>query len=73
MGFASAMPGLNGLLAAEEINRERPVPVIVISGRHDVESRAAAAANIVAFLAKPIKPTELRAAVESVASSGARA
>ena len=32
-----AMPGLNGLAAAAEINREHPAPVILISGRHDAE------------------------------------
>ncbi len=34
-----AMPGLDGLAAAE-VNRERPVPVILFSGRHDVEPPA---------------------------------
>jgi CheY-like chemotaxis protein len=64
-----AMAGLNGLAAAAEINRDRPVPVILISGRHDVHSRAAASAHVIAFLAKPIKPPDLRAAVESVAAT----
>src|SRR5579884_1418552 len=63
-----AMAGLNGLAAAAEVNRERQVPVILISGRHDVESRAAAEAHAVAFLAKPIKPAELMAVVELVAA-----
>jgi len=61
-----AMTGLNGLAAAAEINRERPVPVVLISGRHDVESLAAAEDHVVTFLAKPVKEADLRAAVESV-------
>lgn len=62
-----AMPGLNGLAAAAEVNRERHVPVILISGRHDVEP--AAEPHVVAFLAKPVKPAELRSAVEAVTAS----
>src|SRR5436309_3383032 len=36
------MPLLNGLAAAAEVNRDRHVPVILISGRHDAESLDAA-------------------------------
>src|SRR5690349_4689777 len=32
-----AMPVLDGLAAAAEVNRDRRVPVILITGRHDVE------------------------------------
>ncbi len=63
-----AMPGLNGLAAAAEINRQRPVPVILLSGRHEVESLAAQEAHVVAFLLKPVKPPALRAAVEAAAT-----
>ena len=63
-----AMPGLNGLAAAAEVNREQRVPVVLISGRHDAEPRAAVEAHVVAFLAKPIKSAELKATVESVAT-----
>ncbi len=63
-----AMPGLSGLAAAAEINRERPVPVILLSGRHDAESLAATEAQVIAFLAKPVKQAALKAAVESVAT-----
>ena len=62
-----AMPGLTGLAAAAEVNRERPVPVVLISGRHDIEGGALAAAHVVRFLAKPIKNADLKAAVEAVA------
>jgi CheY-like chemotaxis protein len=61
-----AMPGLDGLAAAAEINRERPVPVVLISGRHDAQSLAAVEGAVVTFLAKPVKEKDLRAAVEAV-------
>jgi CheY-like chemotaxis protein len=64
-----AMPGLDGLAAAAEVNRGRPVPVILFSGRHDVESPARAAGSpVIKFLAKPVNEAELTAAVESVAA-----
>src|SRR3954471_22782952 len=50
-----AMPGLDGLAAAAEVNRERPVPVILISGQHEAESLAATAGVVVTFLAKPVE------------------
>jgi CheY-like chemotaxis protein len=60
-----AMPGLDGLAAAAEINRARPVPVVLISGRHDAQSLATVE-GVVTFLAKPVKEKDLRAAVEAV-------
>jgi CheY-like chemotaxis protein len=62
------MPGLDGLAAAAEVNRERSVPVIVLSGRHEAEDACVAAAHVVGFLPKPVKNAELRSAVESVAA-----
>jgi CheY-like chemotaxis protein len=68
-----AMPGLNGLAAAAEVNRERPVPVILFSGRHDVPPPAAAGGGpVVKFLAKPMQEAELRAAIESAAAAAGR-
>jgi CheY-like chemotaxis protein len=61
------MPGLDGLAAAAEVNRERAVPVVVISGRHDVrlpESPVGGAP--VRVLTKPVTESDLRAAVEAV-------
>ena len=60
-----AMPGLDGLAAAAEINRARPVPVVLISGRHDAQSLATVE-GVVTFLAKPVKEKDLRAAVEAI-------
>lgn len=63
-----AMPGL---AAAAEVNCDRPVPVILISGRHDVEPLARADDRLVVrFLAKPVREAELRAAIASL-STGA--
>jgi CheY-like chemotaxis protein len=66
-----AMPGVNGLDAIAEVNRERPVPAILLSGRHDVASLAATTDAVVAFLLKPVKEPDLRAAVEAVAAGSA--
>jgi CheY-like chemotaxis protein len=63
-----AMPGLDGLAAAAEVNRERPVPVILLSGRHDAEEASVASAHVVRILLKPVKNAELRSAVDSVAA-----
>ncbi len=66
-----AMPGLDGVAAAAEVNRDRRVPVILISGRHDAEQLARSeGALVVRFLAKPVKEAELRAAIASL-STGA--
>ena len=42
-----AMPGLDGVTAAAEGNRDRRLPVILISGRHDAEDAALASAHVV--------------------------
>jgi len=62
-----AMPGMDGLAAAAEVNRERTVPVILVSGQPDVEQRACGSGHVVRVLAKPVKEAELRAAVEALA------
>ncbi len=68
-----AMPGLNGLAAAREVNRDRPVPVILFSGRHAVEAEAQAeGSQVIKVLLKPVKETELRSAVESVVTAVAK-
>ena len=63
------MPGLDGLEAAAEVNRARPVPVVVISGHHEAELLQRATVDyVMTFLVKPVKPTDLQAAV-TLASS----
>ena len=60
-----AMPGLDGLAVAAALNRDRPVPVILISGRPPDELRdhADGAAALVS-LVKPVKEPDLRAAID---------
>ena len=66
-----AMPGMDGLAAAAELNRERPVPVVLISGRPPADLLARAGGDyVMACLVKPVKEADLRAAVDrAVASS----
>ena len=65
-----AMPGLDGWAAAAEVNRDRVVPVILISGRDGAEALAKADGSpVVKFLAKPVREAELRAAIDAVATT----
>jgi len=58
------MPDLDGIDLAAELNRERAVPVILVSGHHDADLvRRAAADHILAYLIKPISEADLAAAV----------
>jgi response regulator NasT len=58
------MPDMDGLQAAAEVNREVCVPVILITGHHDADILARANTDyIMAYLAKPVKPVELQAAL----------
>jgi response regulator NasT len=58
------MPEMDGIAAAAEVNRERQVPVILITAHHDVDLHACAGTGyIMAYLAKPVKPVDLQAAI----------
>ncbi len=58
------MPEMDGLDAAAEINRDGQMPVILVTAHHDEDVMARSAANyIMAYLAKPVKPHDLQAAV----------
>ncbi len=58
------MPDLDGLEAAAEANRSRPVPVVVISGHHEAPLLERASVDyVMTYLVKPVKPTDLQAAV----------
>jgi len=58
------MPDLDGLEAAAEANRAHPVPVVVISGHHDAPLLERASVDyVMTYLVKPVKPTDLQAAV----------
>jgi two-component system, response regulator PdtaR len=54
------MPDLDGIDAAVQIYRERPVPVIIVSAYHDPELVARAESDhILGYLVKPIKQADL--------------
>jgi response regulator NasT len=54
------MPELDGIDAAVEIYRERPVPVILVSAYHDADLIGRAEADhILGYLVKPIKQGDL--------------
>jgi two-component system, response regulator PdtaR len=58
------MPELDGIDAASELYRERPIPVILVSGFHDSDLIARAEADhILAYLVKPIKQADLAPAI----------
>ncbi len=58
------MPFLDGIQAALELNRERPIPVILISAHHEPELLERAGAEpIVGYLVKPVKPADVETAI----------
>ena len=58
------MPGKDGIEVAEEANRERQVPVILVSAHHDADLIVRAGADhIMAYLIKPIKQADLETAI----------
>lgn len=58
------MPDGDGIQAVAQVNREASIPVILVTGHHDTDVFAQAEANyIMAYLAKPVKPVDLQAAV----------
>jgi response regulator NasT len=58
------MPGLDGITAALSAHRERPTPVVVVTAYHEPQTLAQAAAdNVMAYLVKPVKEPDLKAAI----------
>jgi response regulator NasT len=58
------MPDMDGIEAASQIYRERPVPVILVSAYHDAELIGRAEADhVLAYLVKPIKRADLEPAI----------
>lgn len=54
------MPGMDGIDAAAQVYRERPVPVILVSAHHDTALVERAEADyILGYLVKPIKLADL--------------
>jgi response regulator NasT len=58
------MPDMDGIAAATEISSERLIPFILVSAFHDEELlNRAAKTSVLAYLIKPIKEANLRAAI----------
>jgi len=58
------LAGLDGLAAAEEIDREWDVPVVIVSARDDDKLLERAASSCVAsYLVKPVRDADLKAAI----------
>jgi AmiR/NasT family two-component response regulator len=54
------MPDMDGIDAAAQIYRDRPVPVILVSAFHDPELiERAESDHVLGYLVKPIKPSDL--------------
>jgi response regulator NasT len=58
------MPDMDGIAAAAAVNRDRQVPVILVTAYHDVDLLACAGpGNVMAYLTKPVKLVDLQAAI----------
>ncbi len=58
------MPDMDGIAAATEVCRERPIPVILVSAYHDPELiERAQTGHVLAYLIKPIKQADLETAI----------
>jgi response regulator NasT len=58
------MPDMDGIDAAAAVNRERNVPVVLVSGHTEGELLARSGAEyIMSYLVKPVKPADLQAAI----------
>lgn len=58
------MPDMDGIEAAEQLYRDYPVPVILVSAYHESELIARAESDhVMAYLVKPIKQADLEPAI----------
>ncbi len=58
------MPGTDGIEAASRIERDRPVPIILVSAFHDADLiERAETDHVLAYLVKPIKQSDLEPAI----------
>jgi response regulator NasT len=58
------MPDMNGIEAAARIYRDKPIPVILVSGYHDADYIARAADNhVLGYLIKPVDDAHLATAI----------
>ncbi|HEY7158270.1 MAG TPA: response regulator [Gemmataceae bacterium] len=58
------MPDMDGIEASTAINREREIPIVLVSAHHEAELLVRAGVDhIMAYLVKPVKPADLQAAL----------
>jgi response regulator NasT len=58
------MPDMDGLEAAAAVNRDKRIPVILLSAHHDAELLARLGEDhIMAYLVKPVKEADLKTAI----------
>jgi two-component system, response regulator PdtaR len=58
------MPEMDGLEAASEIYRDRPIPIVVVTAYHDAPFVQRAEENqVLAYMVKPVKETDLAPAI----------
>ena len=58
------MPDMDGLKAAEEVNRDGHVPIILVTGHHEDDLLAQSInGHVMAYLSKPATPVDLQAAI----------
>src|SRR6185312_2944891 len=58
------MPDMDGIDAAALVNRDREIPVVLVSGHTEGELLARSGAEyIMSYLVKPVKPADLQAAI----------
>jgi response regulator NasT len=61
------MPDMSGLDAAAQLDRDGPIPVILVSAHHDAELiRRAEENHVLSYLVKPIKEADLAPAIAIV-------
>lgn len=59
------MPDMDGLEAAEQIRRNRAIPIVVVSAYHDVEIIGRALReHVLAYLVKPLNDESLKASID---------
>jgi response regulator NasT len=59
------LPDMDGIEASALVNRERPVPTVLVSALHSADLDARARAHhIMGYLLKPVKPADVAAAIQ---------
>jgi response regulator NasT len=68
------MGGLHGIEAARRIGRERPIPIVIVTGYADYTVAEYAAASTVgaSYLAKPFSDEEVQLAIDAAVAEHAR-